>query len=143
MPTEVQHPVMAIDHGDARIGVAATDPIGILAHPVESIHVNKVDPLDRLQTLVKERQIQRMIVGLPVRMDGTEGTAAEKVRAFAKTLAERLPDLPMEFVDERLTTVAASEKMRSAGRKAKNQRHLIDQAAAIEILNTWLEAQEL
>lgn len=139
----VEHPVMALDHGDARIGVAATDPVGILAHPVESIHLAQTEPLQRIRQLVEQRLITRLIIGLPVRMDGTEGTAAEKVRKFASDLEKVLPDTPFEFVDERLTTVAASEKLRSAGKRAKKQRPIIDQAAAVEILNTWLDAQTL
>ena len=75
---------------------------------------------------------------LPIRSDGTEGTAAEKVRGFATKLAARLPELPLEFVDEAYTTLAASAKLREAGRKAKQQKGVIDQAAAVEILEAWM-----
>ena len=135
---EGPHPALGIDHGDARIGIAATDPLGILAHPVETIDVRTIDPHERIAQLVSLRNIRTLVVGLPVRIDGTEGTAAEKVRAFAATLAKRLPDVPLEFVDEAYTTMAASAKLREAGRKTKHQKGVIDQAAAVEILEAWM-----
>jgi putative Holliday junction resolvase len=135
---EGPHPALGIDHGDARIGIAATDPLGILAHPVETIDVRTTDPLERIAQLVAQRSIRTLVVGLPVRIDGTEGTAAEKVRAFAAKLAKRLPGVPLEFIDEAYTTMAASAKLREAGRKAKQQKGVIDQAAAVEILEAWM-----
>jgi putative Holliday junction resolvase len=132
------HPALGIDHGDARIGIAATDDLGILAHPVETIDRVKTEPVDRICQLVSLRKIRTLVVGLPVRMDGTEGVSAIKVRKFAKILRERLPDVPLVFVDETLTTSSASEKLRAAGKKSKNQKGLIDQAAAVEILNLWM-----
>lgn len=118
--------------------MAATDPMGILAHPVETIDRAKTDAVERIALLVQQRAIQTLVVGLPVRMDGAEGGAAEKVRAFAATVQARLPGLPLVFIDETLTTVAASQKLREAGRKAKRQKGIIDQAAAVEILNAWM-----
>jgi putative Holliday junction resolvase len=109
-----------------------------LAHPVETIEVAKVDAIDRIGVLVEQRKIQTLVVGLPVRMDGSEGDSAKKVRGFAAKLAERLPNLPLVFVDETLTTAAAASKLREAGRNARKQRSVIDQAAAVEILNTWM-----
>ena len=135
------HPALGIDHGDARIGIAATDPVGIMAHPVETIDVRKVDPIERIATLCQQRQIQTLVVGIPFRLDGSEGSAAMKVRRFAKKLRERLPDLPMEYIDESYTTMDAAEKLHEAGRNAKKQKAVIDQAAAVEILSGWLESQ--
>lgn len=132
------HPALGIDHGDARIGVAATDEFGILAHPVETIEWSRTDPFPRIAELCRIRGIRTLVVGLPVRMDGSEGTAAGKVRAFADKLRGFVPDIPLVFVDETLTTSAASAKLREAGRKAKHQKSVIDQAAAVEILNTWM-----
>ena len=80
-----------------------------------------------------------MVVGLPVRADGSEGASAEKVRAFADLVRARVPMVPMVFVDEFLTTSNAAAKLREAGRNAKKQKAVIDQAAAVEILNTWME----
>ncbi len=132
------HPALGIDHGDARIGVAATDDFGILAHPVETIDVGKGDPIERIALLAGKRKIQTLVLGLPLRMDGSEGDSAAKVRAFSDRLRERLPAIPLVFVDETLTTATASDKLRQAGRNARQQKSLVDQAAAVEILNIWM-----
>ena len=133
------HPALGIDYGDARIGIATTDACGILAHPVESIHRGKVNSLDRIRELVQQKGIRTLVLGLPIRMDGTEGTACAKVRAFGEKLHATLPDLPLVYVDEYLTTTIAQEKLHQAGKKAKNFKPIIDQAAAVEILNNWME----
>lgn len=133
------HPALGIDYGQARIGIAATDPCGILAHPVESIHLNKTEPLGRIAELVRQKGIRSLVLGLPLRLDGSEGTACEKVRTFGKRLTEHFPNLPLIYVDEFLTTTVAQEKLHKAGKKAKDFKPIIDQAAAVEILNTWLE----
>lgn len=91
------HPALGIDYGEARIGIAATDPVGIMAHPVETIHRHQTDGISRIVQLVQERGIRTLVLGLPVRMDGTEGTAAAKVRAFGRELAAALPGLPPDF----------------------------------------------
>jgi putative holliday junction resolvase len=94
--------------------------------------------VERIAAITISRKIRTLILGLPVRMDGSEGSSAEKVRAFAERLQARIP-LPLIFIDETLTTSTASEKLRQAGRNAKQQKAIIDQAAAVEILNLWLE----
>ena len=134
----MNHPVLAIDHGDARIGLAATDEFGIAAHPVETIDCRKSESLNRIIEVIAERKIQSVVLGLPLRMDGSEGTSSTKVRKFGESLRARLGEIPLTLFDERFTTVTASEKLREAGRKAKHQRKIIDQAAAVEILNDYL-----
>lgn len=136
--SDTDHPALGIDHGDARIGIAATDDFGILAHPVETIDCAKTEAIERIGQLVELRNIRTLVLGLPVRMDGSEGDSAKKVRSFAYKLQQRLPAIPLVFVDETLTTSTASAKLREAGKKAKNQKALIDQAAAVEILNLWM-----
>lgn len=121
-----------------RIGIAATDDFGILAHPVETIDVGKENAIERIALLVETRKVRTLVLGLPLRMDGSEGNSAAKVRAFSQLLRERLPSLPLVFVDETLTTATASNKLREAGRNAKQQKSVIDQAAAVEILNLWM-----
>lgn len=138
MDSDDLHPALGIDHGDARIGIAATDPLGILAHPVETIDVRKSDPFDRIAALVSQRNIRTLVLGLPVRIDGTEGSSAQKVRAFGKKLAARLPGTPLMYVDEAYTTMDAAAKLREAGRNAKQQKAVIDQAAAVAILEAWM-----
>jgi putative Holliday junction resolvase len=132
------HPALGIDHGDARIGIAATDDFGILAHPVETIDRAKTDPIERIAQIAGLRRIRTLVVGLPVRMDGSEGDSAAKVRAFAGLLRERIPHIPLVFEDETLSTSSAAAKLREAGRNARQQKSIIDQAAAVEILNSWM-----
>ncbi len=140
MNQEIQHPVLGIDHGEARIGLAITDVVGILAHPLETIQVKTREPISRIVELIAERQIQQIVIGLPLRMDGSEGTAAEKIRNFAVELAEKV-SISISYQDERLTTVSAAAKLHQAGRNAKKQKTMIDQAAAVEILTEWLSDQ--
>jgi putative Holliday junction resolvase len=106
---------------------------------VETIEVIRVDPVTRIAQLAEARTIRTLVLGLPLRMDGSEGDAAAKVRAFADQLRERLPAIPLVMVDETLTTSSAAAKLRAAGRNARQQKALIDQAAAVEILNLWME----
>ena len=132
------HPILAIDHGEARIGLAATDEFGIGTHPIETIDCRKTEIIPRILEVITERKIQAVVLGLPLRMDGSEGTSSKKVRKFGKELRTNLGDIPLTLFDERFTTVTASEKLRSAGRKAKQQKDVIDQASALEILKDYL-----
>ncbi len=137
------HPLLGIDHGAARIGIAATDAAGILAYPVETIQCSTTDPIERIAEIVVEKNIRQMVLGLPISLNGTEGEAAKKIRAFGELLHKRLPEIPLHYCDETFTTVAAYEKLHQVGmskkKKAKRQRAIIDQAAAVEILNNWLD----
>ena len=138
----MNHPVLAIDHGTARIGLAATDPLGIAAHPVETIETARVDPLERIAEIVRERGIVLLLLGLPLRLDGSEGEAAARVRQFGDDLIEKVPGVPLHYADERLSTTTASEKLRAAGKSSRQQKGILDQAAALEILNDWLVENE-
>ncbi|HSP42647.1 MAG TPA: Holliday junction resolvase RuvX [Luteolibacter sp.] len=138
--TSTPHPALGIDHGEARIGIAATDDFGILAHPVETIDCAAGDPVERIAKLVEIRGIRTLVVGLPLRMDGSEGDSARRVRGFAAKLRERLPTTPLVFIDESFTTTSAAAKLHEAGRNARKQKAVIDQAAAVEILNAWMGA---
>jgi putative Holliday junction resolvase len=132
------HPILAIDHGDARIGLAATDEFGIGTHPVETIDCRRSEPIPRLLEVISERKIAAVVLGLPLRMDGSEGTSSAKVRKFGEELRSHLGEIPLTYFDERFTTVTASDKLREAGKKAKEQKNIIDQAAALEILKDYL-----
>ncbi len=134
------HPALGIDYGEARIGIAATDACGILPHPVESIHRHKTPPLTRIAELVQARGIRTLVLGYPLRLDGSEGSACEKVRAFGEQLQASLPDLPLVYVDEFLTTTVAQQKLHAAGKKSRDFRDIVDQAAAVEILNNWMRS---
>jgi putative Holliday junction resolvase len=131
---------LGIDPGDARIGVASSDPSGILATPVETVQRGDGD-LDRLSLLVVELHATTVYVGLPRSMSGGEGPAAGKVRAFAQELAERLDPVPVRLCDERLSTVTAEGQLRAQGKKGKKRRAVVDQAAAVVILQGALDRE--
>ncbi len=134
---------LGIDHGTVRIGVAVADEIGLLAHPLETIPAaDESRALARIAQLVESRAIADLVIGLPLHLDGGEGEAAARVRAFIAKLRPLLPEgLAIHEIDETLSTATAYEKLRSAGRKAKQAKPIIDQAAAVEILQAWLDAR--
>ena len=134
---------LGIDHGDARIGLAIADELGMLAHPLETITTKGTEPLARIAQIVTEKAIGTIVLGMPKNMDGTTGPAAVKVRAFADQLRARLPACKVQLWDERLTTVAAQKSLHAAGRNAKQSREVIDQAAAQLILQGWLDSQNM
>lgn len=135
---------LGIDYGTVRIGVAVSDDLGMLAHPFETIPGEKPDQaITRLAEIVSERKTEVVVLGLPLNMDGSEGPAVKKVRSFLKKLRKALPDkVAIVEEDERLTTVSASDKLSEAGKSQKDQRDSIDQAAAVEILQTYLDYRE-
>lgn len=131
---------LALDWGAARIGVAACDPAGTLAYPVETVPAGPSAVL-RIAALAAEHQPIEVVLGLPRTLAGTESYAAATIRAAAAELAAALPGLPIRLVDERLSTAAASRQLGQAGRSTRRQRGVIDQAAAVGILESAL-AQE-
>lgn len=131
---------LGIDPGDARIGVAASDPSGFLATPVETVPRGDGD-LARLRQLLEELDAVRVYVGLPRSLSGREGPAAERVRAFAQQLADLIAPIPVHLQDERLTTVSAEAMLRERGRKGQKRRAVVDQAAAVLILQSALDRE--
>lgn len=131
---------LGIDPGDARIGVAVCDPHGILATPVETVQRGEGD-LARLAVLAEEADARLVYVGLPRSLSGSEGPAAAKVRTFARELADRLAPVPVRLVDERLSTVTAEAVLRSRGKKGQKRRAVVDQAAAVVILQGALDVE--
>ncbi|MFE3451082.1 Holliday junction resolvase RuvX [Nonomuraea sp. NPDC059194] len=131
---------LGVDVGSVRIGVARSDPSGTLATPVETVRRGAGD-LDRIAALAAEHEAIEVIVGLPTSLSGREGQAAALVRSFAADLAVRLAPVPVRLFDERLTTVAAQQGLRASGVKAKKQRSVVDQAAAVVLLQDALDAE--
>jgi putative pre-16S rRNA nuclease len=131
---------LGVDPGDARIGVARSDPSGFLASPVETVRRGKGD-LRRIARLVQESEAVEVIVGLPRSLSGGEGPAAEKVREFARSLARKVTPVPVRLCDERLTTVSAEAMLRDRGRKGSDRRSVVDQAAAVLILQHALDTE--
>ncbi|CUR54712.1 putative Holliday junction resolvase [metagenome] len=131
---------LGIDPGDARIGVARSDPSGYLATPVETVP-RKAGDLDRLAALVAEESAVEVVVGLPRSLSGREGPAALKAREFAQMLARRIAPVPVRLCDERLTTVSAESMLRERGRKGSKRRAVVDQVAAVVILQHALDTE--
>ena len=131
---------LGVDPGDARIGVASSDPTGFLATPVETVRRGKGD-LRRIARLVAEHEAVEVVVGLPRSLSGGEGPAAVKTRVWADTLAEVLAPVPVRLVDERLTTLSAEAMLRDRGVKGRQRRAVVDQAAAVVILQQALDTE--
>ena len=129
--------VVAVDVGTVRVGVAASDPHRVLASPVETV----VAPgLDRVAAIIADRAAVLVLVGLPTSLSGrAESASADMAREFATSLTE-LTAVPVELVDERLTTVAATAALRASGRRGKQARQLVDQAAAVALLQGYLDS---
>ncbi|MCB1264684.1 MAG: Holliday junction resolvase RuvX [Mycobacterium sp.] len=131
---------LGIDVGTVRIGVAASDPDGILATPVETVRRDRGDRyLRRLGALVDELEVVEVVVGLPRTLADRAGTSAADAIGLAGALADRVTPVPVRLADERLTTVSASRSLREAGVRAREQRAMIDQVAAVAILQGWLD----
>jgi len=131
---------LGVDPGDVRIGVARSDPSGFLASPVETVRRGKGD-LRRIARLIDESEAVEVIVGLPRSLSGGEGPAAAKAREFARLLARRVSPVPVRLCDERLTTVSAEAMLRDRGRKGSDRRAVVDQAAAVLILQHALDTE--
>jgi putative Holliday junction resolvase len=131
--------MMGLDVGDKWIGVALSDPGGILASPLTRIDRAGVEsPLAAIRRLVSEHDVKLVVAGLPYSMDGSLGQQAERVRDFLQELSESL-EVPIETRDERLSTVAASRRMIEAGAKKGSRKERIDAAAAAFILQGYLD----
>jgi len=135
---------LGIDPGDARIGVARSDPSGIIATPVETVRRGRGD-LDRIASILEDEggsdTVLEVVVGLPRSLSGGEGPAAEKVRRFASRVARQVAPVPVRLVDERLTTVTAEDHLRERGRKGAHRRAVVDMAAATVILQHALDTE--
>jgi putative Holliday junction resolvase len=133
------NPILGIDFGRARIGVAISDELRVLAHPLETISANK-DSGKRIAEIVRERKIDKVVVGIPRQMSGEIGPAANEALEFVDRLRTQLP-CSVETWDERLTTVAANRALRDAGKKTRQTRKFVDQVAAQMILQGYLDRE--
>lgn len=140
---------MGVDLGEARVGIAVADRLGMLAHPRETIRrvVAKGAAADkavlaRISEIARAENVRVIVLGLPRNMDGTEGPAAAKARAFAEGL-RTATSCEVRLLDERLTTVAAQKALHASGRNVKQGRAVIDQVAAQMILQTYLDGEAL
>jgi putative Holliday junction resolvase len=138
---------IGVDVGSVRIGVAVCDPVGILATPLATVlrdNTNSDDlPTDMVEIgrLVRAYEAVGVVIGLPVNLAGQEGRAAIVTRQYAEILKTVVDPVPVLMVDERMSTVTATRRLSERGVRGKRQRAVVDQAAAVEILQSWLEAQ--
>lgn len=134
---------LGVDPGSARVGLALSDEIGLLAHPFRTLAVKGGDCLSsapEIAAAAKEAAVSTVVIGLPRNMNGTYGPAAEKSRALAEAV-RLLTTAKVVLWDERLTTAAASRLLHEAGRNTRDQRGMIDRAAAVQILQDWLDSR--
>ena len=132
---------LALDLGRKRIGVAVSDESGLIAGPVGAIQVtSRKQALNEVVRYLKEEGAEHLVIGLPLQMNGQEGIESGRAREFADQLAE-LTDVPIAFMDERLTSVEADRMMQAAGIKREKRRANIDARAAAIILQTYLNTE--
>lgn len=140
---------LGVDVGAVRIGIAVSDPHGLVATPVETVARDPAPPreptagrdLDRIAAIAAERGAVEVVVGLPTSLSGREGPASAAARSFAIALAARLAPVDVRLVDERLTTVSATRELRRAGVNQRKGRAVVDQAAASIILQSALDIE--
>ncbi len=138
---------LGVDVGKVRIGVAMCDPDGILATPLKTINRDNSDESDvpadmvELARLAEEHDTVEVVLGLPINLAGQEGPAAVHIRAYAEKLATVLAPIPVLLTDERMSTAVATRRLSDRGVRGKRQRAVVDQAAAVEILQGWLDAR--
>ena len=133
--------ILGLDFGRARIGVAVSDELQLLAHPLETISANQQSAA-RIAEIVRGKKVERVVAGIPRQMNGQIGTAATEVLDLVEKLRAILP-CPIVTWDERLTTVAANRALRDAGKKTRDTRGYVDQVAAQMILQSYLDSRSL
>lgn len=134
--------LLGVDVGEVRVGLAASDPVGLLAHPVATLARDEegLGDLDQIAAAALERAAVAVVVGLPRSLSGEEGVAAQRARRYAMALQRRLT-IPVRLWDERLTTVDAHRALHASGVKGRDQRGVVDQAAAVLILQAALDSR--
>jgi putative Holliday junction resolvase len=134
---------LGVDVGSVRVGVALSDPSPVLATPLVTLSRDERGGRDlgRLAALVEEHEVVEVVVGLPRTLAGRTGQAALTAQEYARALAARVAPVPVRLADERLTTVTASRMLSDRGVKGGKQRAVVDQAAAVEILQSWLDGR--
>ena len=134
------HRILGLDVGTRRIGIAVSDPLGITAQGLETLHRrNKKHDYAHLEQIIQTYEVGEIVVGLPLRMSGAEGTQSEKMRAFAEDLHKRFK-LPVHLWDERLTSAEANRLLRETELSIEKRGQAVDRMAAILILQGWMEA---
>jgi putative Holliday junction resolvase len=135
--------VLAVDHGMKRMGIAISDPSGIIAQPLEFIPAEPFTGfLDRLKQLIREKEVEMILVGMPRNMDGSYGPAAAKVQEFVAVLKETIA-IPIQTWDERLTSAQANRMLIQADVSRKDRKTKVDKAAAAILLQSFLDSRAM
>lgn len=135
---------LGIDYGDARVGLALTDPLGFTAQGLETIHHQGNDKivLRRLEEILQEYEIDTFVIGMPVNMNGTKTERVEVTEKFIHKLKCKFPKIQIETIDERLTTVAAHRTMNFLEIDGRKKKNIVDTISAVYILETYMRKQE-
>ena len=135
--------ILGIDYGDARVGTAITDELGITAQGLETINYNGNDKevLAKIEELTQKYQISTIVVGMPINMNGTKTERVEKTQKFIHKLKCKFNKIKIQTVDERLTTVQAYKTMNDLGIKPKNKKKIVDTISAVYILETYMNSK--
>ena len=136
--------ILGIDYGDARVGISITDPLGITAQGFETIHHEGNDKvvLKRLEDLIKEYNVTTIVIGMPINMNGTKTERAEVTEKFIHKMKCKFGKIPIERIDERLTTVEAHKTMNFLNVNKHKKRNIVDTISAVYILETYLKKNE-
>jgi putative Holliday junction resolvase len=136
---------IGVDVGSVRVGVACSDPAGVLATPVTTLRrdLRSGRDLDELTSLVLERDAVEVLVGLPRTLANRDGAAAGEAREYAAAVATRVAPVPVRLVDERFSTVEATRGLRAAGVKGRSMRKVVDAAAAVVLLQAALDTERM
>ena len=132
--------MMGLDVGDARIGVAMSDELALLAHPAGIIERKAGNAIGKIIEIVRREGVETVVIGLPLNMDGSEGRQAHRVRHFGRKIRAAAPDLQIEWEDERLTTVEARELRLMSGAKRSKRAEHVDHLSAALILQSYLDS---
>ena len=132
--------ILGIDYGDARVGIAITDPLGITAQGLETINRNGSDKivLKRLEELIEQYNVTTIVIGMPINMNGTKTERAEVTEKFIHKMKCKFGKIPIETIDERLTTVEAHKTMNYLNVNKHKKRSIVDTISAIYILETYI-----
>ena len=133
--------ILGIDYGDARVGIAITDPLGITAQGLETIHYNGNDKqvLNRLEEIIKKYDVTTLVIGMPINMNGTKTERAEITEKFIHKMKCKFGKIPIETIDERLTTVEAHKTMNYLNISKYKKINIVDTISAVYILETYLK----
>lgn len=135
--------ILGVDLGDSRTGLAVSDALGFLASPIGTIHSTYiVETAKKVADAAREHKAQKIVLGLPVNMNGTEGPRAEKIREFAKLLEKELEGVTIEFFDERMSTMAAHQILNMTDTRGKKRKEVVDTLSAQIILQNYMDSHK-